>query len=104
MTSLSQARLQRDLNRVSAQVQDLMERLNDEGGERLQSLRDRASGVAQVLGAKARDTFTDLNSSVRDNAMTAARATDQMVRDNPWRAIGVGAAVGLLLGYLVSRR
>jgi ElaB/YqjD/DUF883 family membrane-anchored ribosome-binding protein len=36
--------------------------------------------------------------------MTAARATDQMVRDNPWRAIGVGAAVGLLLGYLVSRR
>jgi ElaB/YqjD/DUF883 family membrane-anchored ribosome-binding protein len=104
MTSLSQARLQRDLNRVSAQVQDLMERMNDEGGDRLQALRERASGMASMIGARARDTFTDLNSSVRDNAVTAARATDQIVRDNPWRAIGIGAAAGLLLGYLVSRR
>ncbi|HEY2401580.1 MAG TPA: hypothetical protein VGI23_14600, partial [Steroidobacteraceae bacterium] len=28
----------------------------------------------------------------------AGRATDQFVRENPWTAVGVGAAIGLILG------
>jgi ElaB/YqjD/DUF883 family membrane-anchored ribosome-binding protein len=104
MNTLRQARLERDVNKIGSQVQSLLERLNDEGGDRLQELRDRASGMASALSARARDTLGDWNSSVRDGATTAARATDGFVRDNPWRAIGIGAAAGLLLGYLVSRR
>jgi ElaB/YqjD/DUF883 family membrane-anchored ribosome-binding protein len=37
-------------------------------------------------------------------ARQAADFTDGYVHENPWRAIGVGAAIGLLIGYLVSRR
>jgi ElaB/YqjD/DUF883 family membrane-anchored ribosome-binding protein len=36
---------------------------------------------------------------------TAGRAADQFVRENPWTAVGVGAAIGLILGsWLASDR
>jgi ElaB/YqjD/DUF883 family membrane-anchored ribosome-binding protein len=34
----------------------------------------------------------------------AAAATDSSVRSHPWQAIGVGAALGFLLGLLIARR
>lgn len=100
MNMMREARLRRDLNNVAGQVQDLLERLSDEGSDRLQSLRDRASGLSSI----ARDKFSDLSSSARDSAVMAAKATHGYVRENPWRAIGVGAAAGLLIGYLATRR
>ena len=36
--------------------------------------------------------------------LLAARATDDYVHDNPWQAIGVAAAVGFLVGLVISRR
>ena len=36
--------------------------------------------------------------------ITAARATDQLVHENPWQSVGVAAAVGFLLGMLIHRR
>jgi ElaB/YqjD/DUF883 family membrane-anchored ribosome-binding protein len=33
-----------------------------------------------------------------------ARATNDYVNENPWRAIAIGAGIGLLLGIVVSRR
>ena len=35
-----------------------------------------------------------------DRAKAAARATDEYVRDNPWQALGVAAAVGFLIGLV----
>jgi ElaB/YqjD/DUF883 family membrane-anchored ribosome-binding protein len=34
----------------------------------------------------------------------AAKVTDVYVHDNPWRSIGVAAAVGLVVGLLAGRR
>lgn len=34
----------------------------------------------------------------------AAKATDVFVTENPWKAVGVGAAAGILIGMLVARR
>lgn len=33
-----------------------------------------------------------------------AKKTDQYVRENPWKAIGVSATIGLILGLLISER
>ena len=34
----------------------------------------------------------------------AAKVADNYVHDNPWQAVGVAAAIGFLLGLVVSRR
>jgi ElaB/YqjD/DUF883 family membrane-anchored ribosome-binding protein len=34
----------------------------------------------------------------------AAQQTDKYVRENPWQAVGIAAAVGLVAGLLIRRR
>ena len=53
---------------------------------------------------KGRYTLTQVQNAVRDRTRHAAESTDQMVHENPWAAIGVAAAVGVLLGLLLPKR
>jgi ElaB/YqjD/DUF883 family membrane-anchored ribosome-binding protein len=39
-----------------------------------------------------------------DRAKAAAQATDDYVHDHPWKAVGFAAAIGVILGMLISRR
>lgn len=104
MNTLREARLRRDLNNVASQVEHLLARLGDESADRMSDWRDRMSSMASHLGSNAGSRLSSLNSSMRDGALQAAKVTDTYVRDNPWRVIGAGAAIGLLIGYLASRR
>ena len=52
----------------------------------------------------ARDELDHIEHVARLKAKQAARATDAYVHDNPWQAIGVGAALGLAIGVLIARR
>lgn len=52
--------------------------------------------------AKAR--LSKARNAVGESAECAADATSDYVRENPWKVAGAVAAVGLLLGYLFSRR
>ena len=42
--------------------------------------------------------------AVVDKTKACARATDDFVHDQPWKAVGVAAAIGLALGVLIGRR
>jgi ElaB/YqjD/DUF883 family membrane-anchored ribosome-binding protein len=53
---------------------------------------------------KGRYTLSQLQSAVSDRTRYAAESTDQMVHDNPWAAIGVAAAIGVLVGLIMPRR
>jgi ElaB/YqjD/DUF883 family membrane-anchored ribosome-binding protein len=33
----------------------------------------------------------------------AARVTDEYVHENPWKAVGIAAGAGLIIGMLISR-
>jgi len=39
-----------------------------------------------------------------DTGKQVVRATDEYVQDNPWQAVGIAAAVGLVIGLLISKR
>ena len=49
-------------------------------------------------------TFADVQRLVTEKSKEAATATDEFVRENPWAALGVAAAVGCLVGFLISRK
>lgn len=45
-----------------------------------------------------------VNLEVVEKSKAAAKATDVYVKENPWKAVGVGAAVGVVLGLLINTR
>lgn len=77
-------------------------------------LRNASAANAEDLGlvkAKFEDALRTakrdllkLEDSVIARGKMAAQATDHYVHDNPWKAVAAGAAVGVIVGMLISRR
>lgn len=68
---------------------------------------DKAAELGEKLRVKlrtAREKMGDVQEVVADRAKAAARATDDFVHDNPWKAVGIAAGAGFLIGLLVNRR
>jgi ElaB/YqjD/DUF883 family membrane-anchored ribosome-binding protein len=49
---------------------------------------------------KGKETWND----VQEKAIAGAKATDQVIRDNPYKALGIALGVGAIIGYLLRRR
>jgi ElaB/YqjD/DUF883 family membrane-anchored ribosome-binding protein len=49
-------------------------------------------------------SFDDMGESIGNKARKSAVVADKYVHEQPWVAIGAGAALGLLIGLLASRR
>jgi ElaB/YqjD/DUF883 family membrane-anchored ribosome-binding protein len=67
--------------------------------------RARASAIEarRKLMAELKTVIDDAGGLCEHDA-TGVPATSAYVKDNPWVAVGVGAAAGLLAGLLLSRR
>jgi len=60
--------------------------------------REARARLAASL-ASARAGLTKLN----EKAVQGAKATDRVIRDNPYQSIGVAFGLGILIGVLVTR-
>ncbi|RXZ45057.1 DUF883 family protein [Crenobacter cavernae] len=89
-----------DVRSVLNSTEELLAAAGDEGGEKTKELKTKIA--ANLKLAKSR--LVDAEQIAVEKAKAAAKATDQYVHDNPWKAIGVAAAGAFLLGLLVSRR
>jgi ElaB/YqjD/DUF883 family membrane-anchored ribosome-binding protein len=75
-------------------------RTREEVADDLENITDRIqSGIE-----KGKYTLSQLQSAMVDRTKQAAEATDQMIRDNPWGAIGIAVGLGVIIGYLLPRR
>ena len=52
----------------------------------------------------AKHRLVEIESVAVEKAKVAPKKTDEFVQEHPWQAVGVGAAVGLLIGFLAARR
>jgi ElaB/YqjD/DUF883 family membrane-anchored ribosome-binding protein len=71
-----------------------------DGDEKFDILRDKF--VDQLKHIRLQ--LDDLEDSAAHKARHAARAADHAVHDNPYAAIGLAAAVGLVVGFMAQRR
>ena len=62
----------------------------------------RAKFERTISGAKA--DLIRFEETVVQRTKEAAKATDEFVTENPWKAVGVGAAAGILIGMLIARK
>jgi len=90
----------RDIQNVVSDAQDLLKTVQDTGSDKMGEMR--AKMQAQIDAA--RQTLTELQQGVQDGAKVAINTTDEYVRANPWRAVGISAGIGALIGFLIARR
>jgi ElaB/YqjD/DUF883 family membrane-anchored ribosome-binding protein len=89
-----------EVRNLTADVQDLLSRLAHVADPEITRLRAK---VERAL-ATAKRTLADGTDRVQRQAKNAMTAGDLYVRDKPWRAVGIAAAAGLVVGFLVARR
>lgn len=100
LTTAQKEKLMADLKLVMADAEALLAATSDDASASMAQLRTR---VTETL-SKAKDGLIEAQELVSDRARAAAKATDHYVHDHPWKAVGIAAGVGLLLGMLISRR
>ncbi len=93
-------KLVQDMKVVIADAEDLLRATANQAGEKIAVARERIEDSLHQAKVK----LAEAEAMVTERARQAARYTDEYVHDNPWRAIGVAAGIGLLLGLLISRR
>jgi len=89
-----------DLRTLVADAEALLAATAGQAGERVEKARAQAESS---LG-RARARLATIEAQVGAKVRESARATDAYVRENPWRAVGIAAGAGLLVGLLISSR
>jgi len=101
MTSdVNKDKLVADLKVVVADAEELLRATASQAGEKVTVARERI----QASLATAKVKLTEAERALLEKTKQAARATDDYVHENPWRAVGIAAVAGLVLGVLISRR
>ncbi len=98
-TDVSKEKLMQDLQVVVSDAEELLKATAGQAGDKVNVARERIQG--SLMAAKER--LADAQEAMLEKTRKAARATDDYVNDNPWRAVGIGATLGLLVGMLISR-
>lgn len=93
-------KLVQDMKVVIADAEDLLRETANQAGEKISVARARIEDSLHQAKVK----LAEAEALVSERAREAARYTDEYVHENPWRAIGVAAGIGLLLGLIISRR
>jgi ElaB/YqjD/DUF883 family membrane-anchored ribosome-binding protein len=93
-------KLAEDLKAVFADADELLKATASQTGERIAAARSKAE--ESLRAAKVRLAQEEV--AVMAKTRAAAKATEDYVRANPWKAAGITAAFGFVLGLLVTRR
>ena len=98
-SDVSKEKLMQDLQIVVSDAEELLKATASQAGEKVSAARERIQD--SLNAAKAR--LAEAEEAMLEKTRQAARATDEYVHDNPWRAVGIAAGVGLVVGMLISR-
>jgi ElaB/YqjD/DUF883 family membrane-anchored ribosome-binding protein len=81
-----------DLKTVAQDAQNLVRLTAGHAGERVGELGTRFMNSAKQTAER-----------LQEKTVSAAKATDQCVREHPYQSIGVAFGVGVLIGVLFAR-
>ena len=87
-----------ELRAFLADVEDLVKKVSNVGDADVARIRNRVSGAI----GDVRQAVGDTADSLRDRARMAVTVTDDYVHERPWTAIGLAAAIGVIVGVGVA--
>jgi ElaB/YqjD/DUF883 family membrane-anchored ribosome-binding protein len=90
-------RLVNDLKTLVGDAEELLKATANQAGERISIARQKIE-QSLVEGKKA---LADAETTLLKKSKECAEIADDYVRENPWGAVGIAAAVGLAVGLLI---
>jgi ElaB/YqjD/DUF883 family membrane-anchored ribosome-binding protein len=100
MSQVNTDQLLADLKQVVHDSEELLKATAGQAGEHIAQVRAKAEASLRT----ARAQLSALGGDASARAREAAGQADAYVRANPWLAVGAGAALGLVIGLLLSSR
>jgi len=100
MEHVSTNRLLDDLKAVVNDAEELLKATAGQAGEKMTEARSRAEASVRA----ARKRMSDLQGDLMGQTKEVADQADAYVRKNPWQAVGVAVATGVILGLIIGRR
>ena len=98
--AVSRDKLVQDLKIVITDAEELLRATASTAGEKVVAAREKVQDSLQ----RAKVKLAEVEDVIIDRGKQAARATDEYVHDNPWRAVGIAAGIGVIIGMLIGRR
>lgn len=89
-----------ELKHLVGEAEQLLRTAADSGDQKLEALRQNFEQQLRRMRAQ----LDEAEETTMRRAREAARATDHAVHTHPYGAMGLAAAVGLLVGTLIARR
>ena len=100
MSEASARNLIDDLRAVVSEAEELIEASVGDASERAGKVRERAEHSV----GKARARLDELEHEFASRAKAASEEATNYVRENPLQAVGIAAAVGVIIGLMLGRR
>jgi ElaB/YqjD/DUF883 family membrane-anchored ribosome-binding protein len=100
IAEVNRDKLVADMKIVIADAEELLKATASAAGDKVTVARakiEESLKTAKIKVAAAEE-------AVVHRAKAAAQATDDYVHANPWKAVGFGAACGIIIGMLIARR
>jgi ElaB/YqjD/DUF883 family membrane-anchored ribosome-binding protein len=98
--AVNKDRLIADMKVVVADAEELLRATASQAGDKVTELRAKI----QDNLVKARASLSEAQAVMIDKAKEVGYATDEYVKDNPWKSVGIAAGIGFVVGLLIGRR
>lgn len=92
--------LRAELKSLTDTLEEVLSSSGDKSKEEISKLRSKAERALK----DSRKSLSETGDVLAKQTRVAAERTDEYVRENPWASVGIGAAIGVVLGVLLARR
>ncbi|TKU40065.1 YqjD family protein [Citrobacter sp. wls714] len=92
--------LRAELKSLADTLEEVLGSSGDKSKEEMSKIRSKAEHALR----ESRHRLSETSDVIAKQTREAAAKADNYVRENPWTGVGIGAAVGVVLGVLLSRR
>lgn len=89
-----------NINEALEQADELLKKASDASDEKAKELQEEAKRKLSM----ARKTLADFYENASYQSKEIAGDINTCVHENPWRAVGIAAAAGVLLGVLIAKK
>lgn len=93
-----------DLRHLSDTVEELVNATSKDASSEMHDLRARAESRLKAARARLEARGERIYDETRETISQQVECCDRYVRENPWSSIGIGTAIGVLVGMLLGRR